>query len=228
MSSQACFLPVPKEKECTFNVSLKNYFNNKDNPSVLAIVATSSGTSAQLLEDGMSLEGGKLYFNNNGQKASFLAQRLSDNRRERGVSIDAPISSQEREQNIILIIQVPLKLSANPLFPHNPFDQFPNPFVSPGSGTFGAPGSAFDFQHSQGFKFGSQPAATFGSQVPNDNLFSLDFPAESDVEHTIVKVGQNEGKFPNLSNLSIVRDTSFPVRLKEFLFLISNPLIILR
>ena len=103
-SAQACLLPVIKGAESVFNVCLYNYQSTAENPAVLAIVATSNGTSAQIVDEGVK----KLFFNNNGQRASFVAQRLSDNRKERGASEGGAMSQQEKAQNLVMIIQVPL------------------------------------------------------------------------------------------------------------------------
>merc|ERR1712137_875137 len=80
MSSQACFLPVEEGKDTKFNVCLHNYQSYPNNPAVLVIIASSSGTSAQIVDQSSQT----LYFNKNGEKASFVAQRLKDQRREIG------------------------------------------------------------------------------------------------------------------------------------------------
>jgi hypothetical protein len=91
----------------------------------------SQGTSAQVVQNGAQ----KLYFNKCGEKASFIGQRLSDNRKERGVAVEGEMSKEEKQQvhtfsslvspglshtltrrasvcpiqNMIMVIQVPLK-----------------------------------------------------------------------------------------------------------------------
>lgn len=105
MSSQACFLPMEKEKETSFNVSIYNYQSNGGDPAVLSIVACVSGTSATTLSGKT-----KLYFNKNGERASFVGQRLSDNRKQRNdTNEDKEMTSEEKMQNVLFIIQVPLK-----------------------------------------------------------------------------------------------------------------------
>lgn len=104
-SSQACFLPIPAGSETEFNVAIFNYQSRVGHPAVLSIVATRNGTSAQVIEAGSQ----KLYFNANGQRASFVGQRLKENRRERGEPEEGAMTQQEKEQNVILILQVPLK-----------------------------------------------------------------------------------------------------------------------
>lgn len=51
-----------------------------------------------------------LYINRNGKKCYFVGQRLSDNRKQKGESdITKPMTQEEKQQNVLLIIQVPLK-----------------------------------------------------------------------------------------------------------------------
>jgi len=103
-------LPVPKDGgEAKFNVAIFNYQSSKNNPAVLAIVANEKGTSAQIVDN--VGEGQKLYFNDNGQRCPFLGQRLSEYRIEKGETADLskPMSQEEKQKNMLLIIQIPLK-----------------------------------------------------------------------------------------------------------------------
>lgn len=105
MSSQACFLPIEKE-EVNFNVSIFNYQSTSLNPSVLTIVSCASGTSAMIHDGGKKL----LHFNKNGELCDYIGQRLSENRKQRGVEdLDKPMTAEEKQQNVLLIIQVPIK-----------------------------------------------------------------------------------------------------------------------
>ncbi|ETO11851.1 hypothetical protein RFI_25524 [Reticulomyxa filosa] len=52
-----------------------------------------------------------------GKKADFVAERLSDNRKKRGVAVSGEMTKQEKQDNVIVIIQVPLK--QKPSFFHN-------------------------------------------------------------------------------------------------------------
>ncbi len=54
----------------------------------------SQGTSAQVVQDGSQ----KLYFNKSGEKASFIGQRLTDNRKERGVATEGEMTKEEKQQ----------------------------------------------------------------------------------------------------------------------------------
>merc|ERR1712083_360823 len=107
MSSQTCFLPIKSGEETKFNVALFNYQSQPKNPAVLVIVSTSKGSSAQIIE-------GKeqhLLFNNFGKKADFIAERVSDVRRKKGQTNihDKVLSKEEKQGNVIVIVQVPLK-----------------------------------------------------------------------------------------------------------------------
>lgn len=105
VSCQACILPAGEGTEPTFNVALYSYQSHDEDPAVLTIIASAQGSSAQII--GKSTQ--KLYFNNNGRKASFVGQRLKDNRKERGVDLQGDMTKEEKEANMIMMIQVPLK-----------------------------------------------------------------------------------------------------------------------
>jgi hypothetical protein len=47
--------------------------------------------------------------------ADFMGQRLTDNRRERGVALKGAMTKQEKQDNSIVIIQVPLKQKPKPV-----------------------------------------------------------------------------------------------------------------
>jgi len=107
MSSQACFLPIISGQETKFNVALYNYQSQSRNPAVLVIVSTSKGSSAQIIEDRAQY----LLFNNFGKKADFVGERVSDVRKKKGQTNvkDKKLSKQEKLDNVIVIVQVPLK-----------------------------------------------------------------------------------------------------------------------
>ncbi len=121
VSAQAAFLPVPKEGEATFNPVLFNYQSYEGDPAVLAIVATREGTSATVIDNtrdafaaGWSW-GQRLFFNQDGQRASFTGERLSDfvNRTTPTDSL-SPSAAGENGLNMVLLIQVPLR-QRNPM-----------------------------------------------------------------------------------------------------------------
>jgi len=107
MSSQCCFLPIVQGEETKFNVALFNYQSRPKNPAVLVIVSTSKGASAQIIEGREQ----HLLFNKNGKKADFVGERVSDVRRKKGLQNvnDKKLSKQEKQDNVIVVVQVPLK-----------------------------------------------------------------------------------------------------------------------
>lgn len=105
-SAQACILPL-KDGQVEFAVRLYNY-QSSVKPAVLVIVSSSQGTSAHFVLGRNNV----LDFNKNGLKAKFLAERLRDDRAKRGVSLDGPMTDDEKIRNALLIFQVPLKYNA--------------------------------------------------------------------------------------------------------------------
>jgi hypothetical protein len=120
VSAQAAFLPIPKGGSAQFNPVLFNYQSYPGNPAVLTIVATREGTSATIIDngrDGFSAGdtwGQRLFFNENGQRASLTGERVSDFRAGGGERDEG--AAREREGahvdedglNMVMVIQVPL------------------------------------------------------------------------------------------------------------------------
>jgi hypothetical protein len=115
VSAQAAFLPVPMQGKAEFNPVIFNYQSYQGDPAVLTIVATREGTSATIIDnlrDGFQVGfswGQRLFFNQDGERASFTGQRLSDFRAQEQPSGDSPQAAGEGGLNMVMIIQVPLK-----------------------------------------------------------------------------------------------------------------------
>jgi hypothetical protein len=116
VSAQAAFLPIPQQGMAEFNPVIFNYQSYANDPAVLTIVATREGTSATIIDNvrdafpsGFSW-GQRLFYNQNGERASFTGERLSDfnaqNRPNSGAFSEA---AGESGLNMVLLIQVPLK-----------------------------------------------------------------------------------------------------------------------
>jgi hypothetical protein len=116
VSAQAAFLPIPQRGKAEFNPVIFNYQSYAGDPAVLTIVATREGTSATIIDNvrdafpsGFSW-GQRLFFNQNGERASFSGERLSDfNAQNPPASDSAPEAAGESGLNMVLLIQVPLK-----------------------------------------------------------------------------------------------------------------------
>ena len=119
VSAQATMLPVEKNQNTPFNVAIFNYQTDERDPAVLAIVVSANGSSAQVVNED-DMRGQKLYFNDAGQRTSFVATRLSDYRAEQGKSTSGPMTEKEKALNGLLVIQVPLKQHKR----HTPFPSY--------------------------------------------------------------------------------------------------------
>jgi len=194
------FLPVPKGGESNFNVSIYNYRSTAGNPAVLAIVSSAHGTSAQVVEGDTFSGSQKLFFNQKGQRASFVGQRLSDNRKERGSKTTGAMTAEEKQQNAILVIQIPLK------------QRFVRPSPTyPGDG-FGGGGVPFAQQ-----SVVIPSASSYVPQGDEENVSAYvqdrrELVKTVDVESAIIKVGAAKGPFTEINGLGIERDHKFPVR----------------
>ena len=108
-SSQFCVLPL-KNGKVNFGVQLFNYQSDEDNSALLTIVASKEGTSTQIITKRQQI----LYFNQNGKAHDFSATRLSEDRRNRGVSTSGNMSQDEQERNCLIILHVPLVVPERP------------------------------------------------------------------------------------------------------------------
>ena len=119
VSAQACFLPIPKDGIAEFNPVLFNYQSHAGDPAVLTILATREGTSITVIDNSRdAFEAGgtwgqRLFFNQNGDRASLTGQRKSDFLAEAGSAEGEAAASPKQEDqeglNLVLLIQVPLK-----------------------------------------------------------------------------------------------------------------------
>jgi hypothetical protein len=116
VSAQAAFLPIPRQGRAEFNPVIFNYQSYAGDPAVLTIVATREGTSATIIDNvrdafpsGFSW-GQRLFFNQNGERASFAGERLSDfNTDNRQATDPAMEAAGQSGLNMVMLIQVPLK-----------------------------------------------------------------------------------------------------------------------
>ncbi len=115
VSAQACFLPVPASGKAEFNPVLFNYQSYAGAPAVLAIVATREGTSATIIDnvrDGFGAGaawGQRLFFNQNGERASFTGTRMTEFVEAGGDATDR-VDSVDAANGLscVMLIQVPL------------------------------------------------------------------------------------------------------------------------
>jgi len=120
VSAQATFLPVPQQGKAEFNPVIFNYQSMEGDPAVLTIVATREGTSATVIDNvrdafpaGFSW-GQRLFFNQDGERASFTGERLSDFEEKVESGKDTRVDLEGKGLNMVMIIQVPLKQKYRP------------------------------------------------------------------------------------------------------------------
>ena len=107
VSAQACFLPIPEDGIAEFNPVLFNYQSRSGDPTVLAILATREGTSITVIDNKRDAYeaggtwGQRLFFNQDGERASLTGQRKSDFLAEPSAEVAgdsmAPPTREDRE-----------------------------------------------------------------------------------------------------------------------------------
>ena len=119
VSAQAVFLPIEEDGEAIFNPVLYNYQSYEDSPGVLAILVTREGTSATIIDNSSDYSsdyyswGQRLFFNEDGERASLTGSRLSDfmsdpeNLSE--LTGEHNEAAGEEGLNMVMLIQIPLK-----------------------------------------------------------------------------------------------------------------------
>ncbi|NEQ51522.1 MAG: hypothetical protein F6K11_15495 [Leptolyngbya sp. SIO3F4] len=188
VSAQAAFLPIPQGDEAKFNPVLFNYQSYPGDPAVLTLLVTREGTSATVIDnqrDGFDAGrtwGQRLFFNQNGERASFTGQRLSDFELENDhsvteLSVTEPAvdaAGKKAGLNMVMLIQVPLKQK--------------QPFLP------------------------ASPIALTADAMPMEESEISTLRRRSDVEAAVIGHGEVEGPFTEVDNLEIERDPDFPIR----------------
>lgn len=187
-SAQACILPL-RDGEVEFCVQLYNYQSyDSSDPAVLVVMSSAQGTSSQVVYGNT-----KLYFNDNGRAKNLKAQRLSDDRKKRGVPVDGPLTSEEKNRNALFIYQIPLKQKPRPqmryaCFAENMSDgleykcESMDTCYAPASGSF-------------------EKKCKLSRSVP-----------ERGFEKAVLAKGRDMGEFTGTNNLTLTRDDRFPIR----------------
>jgi hypothetical protein len=116
VSAQAVFLPIRESGNATFNPVLFNYQSYAGDPAVLTILVTREGTSVTVIDNardavpGSWSWGQRLFFNEDGERASLTGQRISDFRTDYVNNGGDPADvTDESNLNMVLLIQIPLK-----------------------------------------------------------------------------------------------------------------------
>ncbi len=188
-STQACILRDESDETC-FNVRLYNYQTTTENPAVLVIISTNQGTSAQILNANTT----DVLFNKNGRAHDFVAERLKEERKRLGKNTDEPMTSEEKERNVIFVYQIPLVVpKREPVYT----------FMS--SVSFG--GSEDEDFGDYCLESQSQVVYLATSNSTEKKRTSKGF------DNAMLKVSRNDkGEFNGLRGKTLERDPNFPIR----------------
>lgn len=197
VSAQACFLPIPQQGQCKFNPVLFNYQSQSGSPAVLAILISTEGSSATVIDNASDLAewGQNLYFNNNGQKTCLTGERLSDYKENQAqtIAVQQGISLEEarsqvtvaQDINMVMVVQVPLKQK-----------EPKRRRAANGIGSLD--------------EFGAVSAGAFFDSA--DFLESFTCRAVSDMEDAVIGHGKDEGEHVELGGHKLQRDERYPIR----------------
>ncbi len=197
VSAQAVFLPIPKQGKAEFNPVLFNYQSAPGSPAVLAILVTRQGTSMTVIENRPEEStihgvGQELYFNNEGMRAAFTAERKSDVKSrieaKGGAKTADDKSALARGADALFLIQVPLKHKQR--------------------------GYLGGLQESASADM--EMAAPSAAPAPPSKAASGAGSAmreRSDVEQAVLGHGKNRGPFEEGGGLKLERDDRFPIRI---------------
>lgn len=190
VSSQAVFLPIPKEGKAEFNPVVFNYQSAPGSPAVLTLLVTRQGTSVRVVENtaedattqGMGQE---LYFNKAGKRAAFTAERLSTVKAridgQGGPKTSDDRSALSKGADVLFLVQVPLK--------HRTVRR---------SGPVMMEGAMDD-----GMAAGAPPAPAKSAMRGE----------RSDVEKAVLGHGRARGPYVEGSGAKLERDPRFPIRI---------------
>ncbi len=195
VSAQALFLPIPRMGASEFNPVLFNYQSAPGSPAVLAILATREGTSMTVIENRPEDQGvhwgQELYFNEQGRRAYFNAQRRSDVAAriaaQGGPRSEADRSMLARGADVMAMIQIPL--------------------VHDNGGMLGGP---LPDSSGYGYSFSDDPLSAAGSFGPSDATIRV---RRTDLERAVLGHGAVLGPFVEGHGTKLVRDPKFPIRI---------------
>lgn len=120
VSAQSAFLPIRQGGKTRFWPVIFNYQSYEKNPAVLTILVTRQGTSMTIIDNSRDTVGGgnswgqRLYFNDKGERAPLMAERLKDVKTSGTTMNGESAQTLGKDSNLLMLIQVPLKVKARP------------------------------------------------------------------------------------------------------------------
>lgn len=190
-STQACILN-DQSKDVSFNVRLFNYQTTTENPAVLVVVATNQGTSSLILDSKTT----DVLFNKNCTSYDFVAERLKDERKRLNRLTDEPMTTEEKERNVIYVYQIPLVVPRN---------------VRKNSSTFGGKkkGGICNYENEM------MSCLEDGSGLFDrcHNSVKIKTNISKGFDNAMLKVGSiPKGPFLGTRGKTLTRDTNYPIR----------------
>ena len=186
VSAQATFLPIPDGGEATFWPVICNYQSTREHPAVLTLLVTRQGTSMTVVDNARDTVsdswGQRLFFNHEGERAPLTAERLSTVQANGETANGEAASTLGDDANVLMIVQVPLKLPRRRAAPLK------------------AP-IAMDMLFDGGGGMGTAKSGA-GAELRR----------ERDVETAVLGHGPVLGPYTELAGKRVARDPRFPVR----------------
>lgn len=200
VSAQAVFLPIPKKGKAEFTPAIFNYQSAPGSPAVLTLLVTRQGTSMKVIENRAeeSASGGmgqELYFNNEGMRSAFTAERKTDVEKrikaQGGPKTQDDRSALAKGADVLFLIQIPLK--------HHNRGRLGGAFAD-GDAEMAPPAAA-----------AGAPAKKAAPMAPMEEGGVA--KEKSDVEQAVLGHGKARGPFEEGGNLRLERDPQFPIRI---------------
>ncbi len=192
-SAQHVFMPLPAAGKVEFTPVLYNYQSSQGNPAVLTLMVTREGTSATIIENNSGDQsyqswGQQLYFNNKGQRTTFTAERKSavKARVDSGQATTGDAGALDEGSDMVMVIQVPLVHQVS--YPQQNTEDVAMAPVA------------------------AAPAANASKDKAASSAVGSIVQERSDVEQAVIGHGSDKGPFAEMANMSLVRDTQFPIR----------------
>jgi hypothetical protein len=209
-SAQFCVLPLDSGTT-EFNVHLYNYQSSSDDPAVLVLVCSQKGTSAQAIFGGTT----QLYFNNAGEAANYVAERLKDERKRLGKDLDAKMDVDEGERNALLIFQIPLVIKPRSrgfqllMGGEESLESYVPKDASLCSSNSYTPAAACGVK---GIAKGRSRGMDHG----------VDRGGDRGMDRAMLAVGKTHSKFEGIKDFTLERDTRFPIRCTFQFYLVTD------
>jgi len=220
-SAQACILPL-RDGSVEFGVRLYNY-QSRTEPAVLVVIVSAQGTSTHVVLGRDNV----LDFNKGGRKASFIAERLRDDRARRGVPLDGAMTAEEKTRNALLIFQIPLVVAAATFAPLDEMSMSMNSVLCAPCAPWGAPmyeaAASAPVAAASAPMFAAASAPMFAAASSQklrrgDEEEDDDFDcrggrgARRGMDHGVLRTSDGRDAFPSLAEYTVQRDERFPIR----------------